>query len=131
MASATPVVLKEELITKADRICARAQTDLGNITGSEDQSLPGLVRTLDTGIPLIERAVADIRALYVPEPDRAAFGDILNGFDRQLQYLRDARAAAAAGNRSRAMDALNRETDAEDSVNTKDAFGMKDCGSGG
>src|SRR5438552_18640821 len=62
VASATPVVLKEELITKADRICARAQTDLGNITGSEDQSLPGLVRTLDTGIPLIERAVADIRA---------------------------------------------------------------------
>ncbi|MDQ3679763.1 MAG: hypothetical protein M3378_04310 [Actinomycetota bacterium] len=126
IADATTSLLKQQLITKADAICKDADRKLEAMP--EPKNLGEAVRSLDQLLAVVEKAIADLKTLHVPQPDKAAYDEFLTASDQQAGVVRDLRAAVAANDTSR----TNQVTDALDSAGAEGArkaaaVGLKDC----
>jgi hypothetical protein len=128
MTEASNDVLKREVIAKADGFCKDANRRLDELTEPED--LEELVKFLDQSLAVADKLVADLRGIAVPDSLKAAYDDVMASNDRLVALIRDARAAAQAGNERRAGQLFDQLDTATTEANKKaDAFGFKDCGS--
>ena len=90
------------------------------------------MRILDETLAAIEKAVADIRALHIPQADQPAWNEVGTAFDKLVAKLREVREAANAGDQTRTEQLAEELDPLGTEANTKaDAFGFKDCGSSG
>jgi hypothetical protein len=126
IADATNPLLKQQLINKADAICKDASR---KIEGLPEPTNPrALSRFLDQVLPVVEKVGTDLKALHVPQSDKAAFDELLTLNDRETDLGRDFRAAAASNDLPRLQqlgEALDRAS--QESTRKAAAFGLKEC----
>ena len=119
-------LLKQQLITKADAICKEASRKLEAMPETPDTP-QGLVRSVNQSLPIVEKAVLDLKALHAPQPDKPAYDEFLSSNDREVDLARDLRDAGTA-NSSRLIDLAGALEDASlESSKKATAFGLKDC----
>lgn len=88
----------------------------------------GLVRSVNQGLPIIEKAISDLKALPAPAPDKPSYDDFLTSNDREVDLARDLRDAASTANGSRVLDLAGALDSASiESSKKATAFGLKDC----
>lgn len=127
IAEASNPLLKQQLITKADAICKEAGRKLEALPETPETP-QGLVRSVNAGLPIIEKAVAELKALHVPQPDKATYDEFLTANDREIDLARDLREAATSRNGTRLLEVANAlESASADSSRKAIAFGLKEC----
>jgi hypothetical protein len=120
-------LLKQQLITKAEAICKEASGKLDKLPERPDTP-QGLVRSVNEGLPIVEKAVLDLKALHAPASDKATYDEFLTSNDRVVDLARDLRDAATAANASRLLDLAGALENASLEISRKaTAFGLKEC----
>jgi len=124
-------LLKQRLLTKADAICKDVGAKLDALPETPD-SRQGLIRSINEGLPILEKAFTDLKALHAAQPDKPTYDEFLTANDRLVDAARDLRAAAQANDPTRAKAADAAATAAnEESDRKATAIGLKECVSTG
>jgi hypothetical protein len=124
-------VVKANYVPKAEDLC-RAFYRKSDSLPAPGSTITSFGRFIDSFTTLSTQLLTDLRALPAPPGDEATVGEFLAALDSTIAKLKDAAAAAKAGN-ARLAGALFDEVDvAETALNAKfDAYGLKICGSSG
>ncbi|MDQ3570572.1 MAG: hypothetical protein M3396_08125 [Actinomycetota bacterium] len=118
--------LKQQLLTKADAICKDARPKIEAVPKPKNPA--EAVRWLDQLLAVFEKAAADLKALHVPQADKAAYDEYLTAADQQTSAVRDLRAAVAANDKTRVNQVSGAlESAAAESARKAAAVGLKDC----
>jgi hypothetical protein len=122
--------VKTSYVAKAEASCREFERR------SEAVAAPGstqasLVRYLDAVAAVTSTWVSEFKAIPAPPGDEAVVGEYHTGMEAMIAKVKEASAAAKAGN-ARLFASLSDELDvAQTAVNAKlDAYGLKVCGSG-
>ena len=122
--------VKTSYIGKAEASC-RDFERRGDSVPAPGSTQASLVRYMDAVTSLMSTWMSEFKAIPAPPGDEAVVGEYLAGMDAMIAKIKEASAAAKAGN-GRLFMSLSDEIDvAETGVNAKlDAYGLKACGSG-
>ena len=127
IADASNPLLKQQLITKADAICKEASRKLEALPQTPD-SPQGFVRSVSASLPIVEKAITDLKALHVPQSDKPAYDEFLTANDREVGLARDLREAASSSNGTRLLQMAEALDSAGlESSKKATAFGLKEC----
>jgi hypothetical protein len=120
-------VLKAGYVVKAEALCQDASSQLDEIP--EATGLRGTARVIDTGARILEKLVAELRALTPPPGDEGTLNEFYDAQQQVIDKAKEAGAAASAGN-ARLFDTLADEFNVlTTAANAKaDAYGIADCG---
>ena len=118
---------KEEHIAQGDAVCQRFEDE-----GSEldpPASLEEVPAYLDSTIGIAESAVADLRALDPPGEGADVHEALVGSLEAGVTALREAKAAAQAGQQDAIIDALTEAGDVVEAANAEAReYGFEVCG---
>jgi hypothetical protein len=120
-------VLKAGYVIKAEALCNEASSELDDIP--EASSLRGEARVIDTGVRILDKLLADLRALTPPPGDEATLTEFYAAQQQVIDKAKEAGAAAGGGN-ARLFDSVVEQFNVlTTAANAKaDAYGIDDCG---
>jgi hypothetical protein len=120
-------ILKAGYVVKAEALCTEASSALDEIP--EASSLRGEARVIDTGVRILDKLVADLRALTPPPGDEKTLGEFYAAQQQVVEKAREAGAAAGAGNERLFESHAEQFNVLTTAANAKaDAYGIDDCG---
>ena len=120
-------VLKAGYVVKAEAICTEASSALEEIP--ESSSLRGEARVIDSGVRILDRLIAALRALVPPPGDEATLDEFYAAQQQVIDKAREAGAAATAGNERLFESVVEQFNVLTTAANAKaDAYGIDDCG---
>ena len=127
----TKSVVKSSYITTGEAACRESARKSTALT-QPGTTLSSLARYLDGYLPILNKFVADFKAIPVPPGDEAAIGEIMTAIEATPGKVKEISAAAKANN-ARLVGALFEEaTVFGTQLDSKlDAYGLKVCGSTG
>ena len=105
MGQSSPAILKQKLLAEARRICADAERRSETLSDAES------LDAFDQLVAFIEKFVADMKALHVPQGQQVAYGEYLAALDKVVAVLKDGRAAVTAADLNR-LRQFERQADA-------------------
>ena len=125
---------KAELIEQGDGICADAvaaleEVDLTSDRFGDEEEQKAFLAGLDEGIEITETRLERFRDLTPPEEDQETFDRLVELQEKNLDNIREYRAAVEDGDTDRANDLLNESTPARDEAKELAAqYGFEVCG---
>ena len=132
--SKSSALTKAEMITQGDKICTTARTaidalSLNDLGGPSADNMAQYAEGLDTVIPLFEKMITDLGVLEPPEADAAKITEMLGHLQDEVDVIKEAQQAAAAGDLDGFNAAAQKSGDA-DATATQIAtdYGFKVCG---
>lgn len=120
-------VLKAGYVVKAEELCIEASSGLDDLP--EASSLRGEARVVDSYVRILDKLVADLRALTPPPGDEPTLEGFYAAQQQVIDKAKEAGAAASAGN-ERLFDSVVEQLQVlTTAANAKaDAYGLDDCG---
>ena len=117
---------KSDVISEGDKICREANDKLEALEEPEDVSgLPGYAREAR---PIVEDAVADLKALDAPEQDREAFDEFIARSEELEELLKELSEAEAGTSDTELQEASERIGEVTDESNAAaEEYGFEDC----
>ena len=120
-------ILKAGYVVKAEALCMEASTALDEIP--EASNLRGEARVIDSGVRILDKLVADLRALTPPPGDEKTLDEFYASQQQVIDKAREAGAAAGAGNERLFESHAEQFNVLTTAANAKaDAYGIDDCG---
>jgi hypothetical protein len=120
-------ILKAGYVVKAEALCMEASSALDEIP--EASSLRGEARVIDAGVRILDKLVADLRALTLPPGDQKTLDEFYAAQQQVIDKAREAGAAAGAGNERLFESHAQQFNVLTTAANAKaDAYGIDDCG---
>jgi hypothetical protein len=120
-------VLRAGYVIKAEAICIEASSALDDIP--EASSLRGEARVIDTGVRILDKLLADLRALTPPPGDEATLDEFYAAQQQVIDKAKEAGAAAGGGNERLFESVVEQFNVLTTAANAKaDAYGIDDCG---
>jgi len=120
---------REELIARADAICAEASAELDAL--GEPESGPELAGLADEAAAIAESQLERLRDLRPPVEDEGDYAAMLDLTERQIEATRGIAAAAAEGDaeaaQARIAEVQELDGEADDLAS---AYGFQVCGAG-
>ncbi len=124
-------VVKATFVSKTETLCRDFDRKASSIT-RPGSTLASLTRYIDTFTPVMNKFVADIRALTVAPGDEGAISELTAALDNLIAKFKEIGAAAVSNNPRLAGGLVNELDVAGTAVNAKfDAYGLTVCGSAG
>jgi hypothetical protein len=121
---------KAAYIAKVDALCAAATKEVDKL--NEPKTFAEAKTYLDQTAALAEKLASDMKAVPQPTTDRDKLAAALSSVDALVAKVKEAQAAAAAGDEHKTLSLLDEVGEAGATSDAKaDAYGFKDCGSQG
>jgi hypothetical protein len=117
---------KGDVISEGDRICREANEKLADLKEPEEISgLPGYARE---ALPIVEDAVADLKALDPPDQDREAFDEFIERSEELEDLLKELEASGSGTTDAELEQASERigQVTQESNVAAEE-YGFEDC----
>ena len=120
-------VLKAGYVVKAEELCMEASSALDEIP--EASSLRAEARVIESGVRILDKLVADLRALTPPPGDETTLDEYYAAQQQVIDKAREAGVAASAGNERLFESHAEQFSVLTTAANAKaDAYGIDDCG---
>ena len=117
---------KDDVIAEGDEICREANDKLEDL--EEPESLAGLPDYAGEARPIVDDAVADLKALDAPDADREAFDQFIAKSEELAQKLEELEGAAPGTSEAELQklnDDINRITDESNEAAAE--YGFEAC----
>ena len=132
--STSRALSKAELITQGDELCTQSNADVEELGMNElgapsADNMAQYAEALGKAIPLFEQLIADISALEPPQADKATITEMIGHLQDEVDAIKEAQKAAAAGDLDGFTAAAQRTSEADVPASQMATdYGFKVCG---
>jgi hypothetical protein len=122
---------KEELVSKANAICQKAESDFDKVKQPSSLSDPAAAsKYFDQLVPIAEKQLNDLRALEPPDEIKANYDAFVAANDRFVKQLKELVAAAKAKDAQKGVKlAGDLQTTAKEATEKAKSAGLTQCAS--